>query len=279
MPLVSRELDGPLGELILHLNATRPHLVFNDTTATYSDNHAHKTDDSLEQTSAGMTAAWTPPSAAAVRLQAELDAAVAAGAASFAIPAGDYEFGSASFNLTDARGMYVRAEGAPRLLFALGGAGRYQAISFVGQSSAGMSLIFVDRLLMFAVVVERAESTTLAGPLTIDYVEEPASQSVVTAIGSGCFSTSSPPRVCEIDVRVEEGFPPPDPAVRPDLCYYPACETKLVFFESAPPHNLRQVTTQATCATPCELSGQSSTGMDYRVQKCMHASKHTGSIL
>ena len=37
----------------------------------------------------------------------------------------------------------------------------------------------------------------------------------------------------------EAGFPAPDPSLPPDLCFYPACETKLVFFEGAPPHNLR----------------------------------------
>jgi hypothetical protein len=32
---------------------------------------------------------------------------------------------------------------------------------------------------------------------------------VVRSIGPGCFSTSSPPKICEIDVEVEAGFPPP----------------------------------------------------------------------
>jgi hypothetical protein len=88
---------------------------------------------------------------------------VATDVALFTIPAGDYHFGSLSFNITDARRMQISVEGAPRLLFALGA----------------------------AVVVERADSTTLAGPLSIDYIGELASQSVVTAVGSGCFSTSS----------------------------------------------------------------------------------------
>jgi hypothetical protein len=158
--------------------------------------------------------AWpprTPPSAAARVLQSRLDATIAAGAATFVIPPGDYDFGSAAFNISGARGLHIRAEGSPRLLFSLGG----------------------------VVVVQSSTNSVLQGPLTIDYTEEPASQAIVRSVGSGCFSTSTPPHVCELDVDVATGFPPPDPLIRPDLCFYPSCETKLVFFEGALPRNLR----------------------------------------
>lgn len=154
---------------------------------------------------------WSPPSAAARLLQTRLDATIAASAPTFVIPVGDYDFGSAAFNISDAHGLRIRAEGFPRLLFSLGG----------------------------VVVVQRSTNCTLEGPLTIDYTEEPASQVRVRSVGGGCFSTTTPPQVCELDVDVETGFPPPDPTIRPDLCFYPSCETKLVFFEGEQPHNLR----------------------------------------
>ncbi len=147
----------------------------------------------------------TPPSAASRLLQSRLNAAIADGASAFVIPAGDYHFGSATFNISGARGLHIRVEGSPRLLFSLGG----------------------------AVVVQSSTNSVLQGPLTIDYTEEPASQVIVRSVGSGCFSTSTPPQVCEVDVDVEPGFPPPDPSIRPDLCLYPSCETKLVFFDGA----------------------------------------------
>ena len=113
-------------------------------------------------------AEWTQPSAAALQLQAGLDAAIRSAASTFTIPPGDYDFGSAAFNISDAHGLRIRALGGPRLLFALGG----------------------------AVIVQRATDSMLQGPLTIDYNEEPASQVTVRRVGSGCFSTSTPPQVC-----------------------------------------------------------------------------------
>eukprot|EP01047_Picozoa_sp_COSAG01_P077114 COSAG01_NODE_13773_length_1537_cov_2.423505_1_plen_67_part_10 len=43
-------------------------------------------------------------------------------------------------------------------------------------------------------------------------------QAVIERIGDGCYATSTPLHVCELDVRVQRGFPPPDPRCVPGHC-------------------------------------------------------------
>ena len=166
-----------------------------------------------------------------MRLQAEVDAACrGAHAVAAAEPTestvtvrpGEYAFNSADFNITACVGVTFQVGGG------VGG----------GAAVAGgiASLLFS---LGFGVVVRSSRDLVVAGAFAIDYTEEPSSQGTITAVGPDCFSTSTPPKNCTLDVTVHRGFPPPDPAARPDFCPYPACETALVLFSGATGNMLR----------------------------------------
>ena len=140
---------------------------------------------------AAITAAWTPPSSAAQALQALINHAKS----SVTVAPGSYDFNSATLNISSASNLTILAAGVD-LRFSLG---------------AG-------------VIIRDSTNLTLAGPLTVDYHTPTYSQASIVALGSSCFSTASPPRMCDIDVRLHAGYP------APLRCFYPACETKLVFF-------------------------------------------------
>ena len=150
---------------------------------------------------------WVPPGPGAVALQASIDAAIVAGSSEIVIQPGVYSFNSAAMNITDARNLRVRVAGN----------GRSADIRF----ELGASL-----------VIRNASRLSVIGPLSIDYLQPPYSQATITRVGATCFSTATPPLMCEIDVKIHAGFAPPDVSVRQDLCLYPACETKLVFFNA-----------------------------------------------
>eukprot|EP00937_MAST-01D_sp_MAST-1D-sp2_P005996 g5996.t1 len=150
--------------------------------------------------------AWVPPSAAALALQAKIDHTIAATSRlNVSVREGTYDFGSASLNISGARSLGLVAEGQASLVFALGA----------------------------ALIVRDSADVSIAGPFSIDYAQPTYSQATVEALGAGCFSTATPPVRCDVDVRVHAGFPAPHPSMRPDLCFYPACETKLVWFDPA----------------------------------------------
>ena len=148
---------------------------------------------------APLAAAWTPPSAAAAALQAAIDVAVASGAPALSAAPGAYAFNSASLNVTGARGLALTLAGAS-LVFAPG---------------AGVS-------------VTDAQDVSISGPVSVGYSAPAFAQATIEAVGADCFSTSSPPRVCALDVSLHDGFPAPDA-----WPFAPAGETKLILFDGA----------------------------------------------
>ena len=187
---------------------------------------------------------WSPPSPDAQALQASIDAAIARGDPSVSLrPDETYYFNSASLNVSSSKGFRLEGNGA-KVILALGSSVR----------------------------VTNARATTIAN-VVIDYNEEPASQATILFANRGCFSAKAEAvveastlndRVCELLVEVMPNFPPPDPSVRPDLCFWPACETKLILFEgnrtyrvSSPPrwsHGLPIRRRCAAASSPCVRS-------------------------
>jgi hypothetical protein len=145
------------------------------------------------------TAEWTPPSAAAVALQRAVDAAVAARAPALAVAAAEYAFGSASLNVSGA--------------------------SFLALNLSGSALVFSPGA---GVSVHDSTDVALLGPVSVGYSSAAFSQATITHVGDACFSTSSPPLQCELDVDLHAGFPSPD-----SWPFAPDGETKLVFFDAS----------------------------------------------
>ena len=147
----------------------------------------------------GARRTWTPPSAAATALQAAIDAAVASGAPTLSAAPGAYAFGSASLNVSGAHGLAL--------------------------SLAGASLVFAPGA---GVSVNDAQDVSLSGPVAVSYSAPAFAQATIEALGADCFSTSSPPRICVLDVSLHDGYPAPD-----TWPFAPEGETKLILFDGA----------------------------------------------
>lgn len=141
---------------------------------------------------------WISPSLSALSLQENVSLAVAAGSTSFTISGGGiYQFNSASFNITSSS----------------------SAFTLYGQ---GSSFIFASGYA--SVVISHSVDVTINN-ITIDSSSPTFSQGTITAISPSCFSTSTPPLICAIDIELHDGFPAP-------TVWCPTCETKLIFFDS-----------------------------------------------
>ena len=179
---------------------------------------------------------WSPPSPDAQALQASIDAAIARGDPSVSLrPDETYYFNSASLNVSSSKGFRLEGNGA-KVILALGSSVR----------------------------VTNARATTIAN-VVIDYNEEPASQATILFASRGCFSAKAEAvveasrlndRVCELLVEVMPNFPPPDPSVRPDLCFWPACETKLIFFEGNRTHRMSSPQVVTWLANSTQVRGR-----------------------
>ena len=132
---------------------------------------------SLLVVTAALLLQWVPPAPNAVALQASVDAAIAAGTRELVIQPGVYSFNSAALNITDARNLRV----------SVAGDGGSADIRF----ELGASLI-----------IRNASCLSVIGPLSIDYQEPPYSQASITRIGPDCFSTATPPLMCDLEVLV-----------------------------------------------------------------------------
>lgn len=139
---------------------------------------------------------WQSPSVEAETLQASITAAISEGAAVFRIPAGTYTFNSANLNVSNAFGFTLLAE--------------------------TVDLVFTPG---YGVVVRDCSNITVLGPLWVDHGSPAYSQGTITSLGSTCFSTSSPPNYCDLDITLHADFPPP-------TVWCTDCETKLIFFDS-----------------------------------------------
>lgn len=125
-------------------------------------------------------AAATPPSPAALALQAALDAAVASGASSFGLPAGDVFFNDASFNITNA-----------------------SAIDIFG--GVGTTLWFGPG---FGVAVANSTNSTLRD-FVIDYSPLPYVHGVITAQSASTITVSLSPTSMTFETLASD-YPPHD---------------------------------------------------------------------
>ena len=148
---------------------------------------------------AAAAAAWTPPSAAALALQHAVDAAVAVRAPALAVAPGEYDFSSASLNVTG-------------------------AASPLALNLSGVALVFAPGA---GVCVRDSADLALLGPVAVRYSSPAFSQATITRVGASCFSTSSPPQTCELDVALHAGYPAPNA-----WPFAPEGETKLIFFDA-----------------------------------------------
>ena len=175
---------------------------------------------------------WIPPSSSALSLQENISFAIASGASSYTIYGGGiYQFNSASLNISSS------------------------AVPFTIHGE-GSLFIFTPGS---AAVVIFESSDLVVNNITIDSSSPTFSQGTITSISSTCFSTATPPLICEIDIELHDGFPPP-------TVWCPSCETKLIFFDSNTRVMRRpQIPTWLINATATNLSSSSVSSSSFKL--------------